>query len=102
MPHNILTIRHSGSSFIGNTRATAQYGGPMVATTTIPGGHFVWLDEPLGRIPSPGLPIPLTSTKPLGVATCAGTKGRVHDQPACAIDSGSPDSLPGATTAHQP
>jgi len=102
MSYNILLIRHSDQSVIGNKSTTTQYGSPMVAATANPGGRFVRFSPAPRCFAPPGLPLSAASAKPFGVATRARTQNRVHGQSPGKPDSGGAGSLPPGAPAHQP
>ena len=102
MSYNILTIRHSAQSVIGNSNTTTQYDGPMVAATAICGGRLVCSSAALRALASPGLSLFARSPKASRVAARARTQSRIHGQPASATDSSSTSPLPRAKAANQP
>ena len=101
MTHNILYIRHSGSSLFGNANATRQHDHPMVATTAICGSYRVCFGCFRG-LPPASLPIFVGSAKQSPIATHPRTQRGVHGQSSAPAYPSGAKPVSSARSAHQP
>jgi len=102
MSYKLVILRHSGPCVVNSPNSTSQYGGPMVAATALPKGHFVGPYGALGHLTTSGLPLPAPGPKPLVAATRACSQDHFHRQFAAPTHSGGPSPLPPPGPAREP
>ena len=101
MSYNIVTIRHSAQSLLGNSNATSQYGDSDVATKASFPCHFVCTGPPSGRLPSASLSLFIAGPRQSPLASHTGASSCLYGQSSPVADSAVAPPVSSAAPSYQ-